>query len=190
MRATLSILGLYNYDSTIFDDFTLPVGIVKDDVINNLVMELSEFEVLYPTPDLMKNAIKFWSAKESPKWGKLYATLNLEYNPLNNAYRDETTTDTRTPNLTSTNSGTDTDTEYTSGFNETTPTLAGKTDSTRGTANTVTGTEENKIVTHLEGSIGVITPQNMIQQERIISEFNMTDYIINDFKERFCIQVY
>jgi hypothetical protein len=190
MRATMSILALYNFDNTLFDKIHLPADVVKENVINNLLFELAELEILYPNIDTMKAAIDYWSAKELPIWEKLSATTHFEYNPLNNAYRDETTTDTRTPNLTSTNSGTDTDTEYTSAFNETTPTLAGKTDSTRGTANTMTGTDVNKTVTHLEGSIGVITPQNMIQQERAVSEFNVIDYIINSFKNRFCIMKY
>lgn len=206
MIARLSILGLYDFDNTIFDNLQLPVGILKDDVVNNLLIELSELECLYPNPNLMKSAIGFWSAKKLPQWVKQYATTQFDYKPLNNAYRDEDTTDTddrnlnntTTHDLTTADSGTDTDTNYTSGFNETTATMEGKTDSEKGTQSKVTGTtgiadtgtDKHTIHFHTEGSIGVVTPQNMIQQERAVDEFNIIDYIINDFKNRFCILVY
>ena len=136
MKSTLSILGLYNYDNTIFDNMVLPENITQDDVINNLLMELSEFEILYTSPVFMKSAIEFWSKKQLAKWEKLNATLHFDYNPINNLYRDETETNTETRDLggtithnsttsgTTQNSGTDTQKEYTSGFNETTSTLA------------------------------------------------------------------
>ena len=38
------------------------------------------------------------------------------------------------------------------------------------------------------GNIGVTTTQEMIKQEREISRFNIYDFIIEDFKMRFCIQ--
>lgn len=40
------------------------------------------------------------------------------------------------------------------------------------------------------GNIGVTTSQQMIEQERKISEYNIIDYIINSFKNRFCLLVY
>ena len=50
-KATLSILGLYNYDNTIFDDFALPaqMNTEKETLIDNLLMECAEFEILYAT---------------------------------------------------------------------------------------------------------------------------------------------
>lgn len=40
------------------------------------------------------------------------------------------------------------------------------------------------------GNIGVTTTQQMIEQERNISEFNIYDYIVRSFKRRFCIMLY
>lgn len=40
------------------------------------------------------------------------------------------------------------------------------------------------------GNIGVTTTQQMITEERRVSEFNVIDYIINSFKNRFCLQIY
>ena len=40
------------------------------------------------------------------------------------------------------------------------------------------------------GNIGVTMTQQMITAEREIAVFNIIDFIINDFKERFCLRIY
>lgn len=40
------------------------------------------------------------------------------------------------------------------------------------------------------GNIGVTTTQQMIEEERRVVQFNIYDYIINSFKNRFCLLVY
>lgn len=40
------------------------------------------------------------------------------------------------------------------------------------------------------GNIGVTMTQQMISAEREIAMFNIIDFIINDFKERFCLRIY
>ena len=40
------------------------------------------------------------------------------------------------------------------------------------------------------GNIGITLTQNMITAEREIAMFNIIDFIINDFKERFCLLIY
>lgn len=41
-----------------------------------------------------------------------------------------------------------------------------------------------------QGNIGLTSTQELIKQERDIVQFNVIDYIINDFKKRFCLMVY
>lgn len=82
MRATLSLLGLYKYDNTIFEKFHIPDGIDKNTLVNNLLLETAEMEILYPSATVIKNAIDFWSSKQLPIWEKLYKTTVLEYNPI------------------------------------------------------------------------------------------------------------
>lgn len=43
---------------------------------------------------------------------------------------------------------------------------------------------------HTSGTIGVITTQAMIEEERKVVQFCIDDYIINSFKRKFCILVY
>lgn len=57
-----------------------------------------------------------------------------------------------------------------------------------------TNTEErqNEIVRsgRAHGNIGVTSSQQLIEEERRVAQFNIYDYIINSFKNRFCLLVY
>ena len=57
MKSSLSILGLYQWDNTLFDPMTVPAGVDKQAVVNNILMDCAELEVLYSNPDTMKTAI-------------------------------------------------------------------------------------------------------------------------------------
>ena len=56
-----------------------------------------------------------------------------------------------------------------------------------------TNDQSNGETTHEQqdtGNIGVTMTQQMITAEREIALFNIIDFIINDFKERFCLRIY
>ena len=107
----LSPLGLYNWDSTIFDLMQIPEELDKDTLVDNLLAETAELEVLYPNPVVFKNLVGVWSQKQIDIWNKLYATTQYEYNPIENYNRYETGSDSGTGRTT--HSGTDTTTENT-----------------------------------------------------------------------------
>lgn len=222
MRATLSILGLYQYSPDVFDLFKLPVGVSLDSVRDNILMELSELELLYPSGTFMKTAIGIWSSKQLPVWEKLYATTKLEYNPIHNYDRTEEWTEEETGNRnesrtqsqesngesrgTVQNSGADTVKNDVSAFNETAYTPKELQTTTLGTENTSSGTakqttditddmDENSSRNNTRtgrtfGNIGVTTTQQMIEAERAVVKFNIVDYIVEDFKRRFCLLIY
>ena len=148
MKALLSILALYNFDNSIFDNFSLPPEIDKDDVINNLLMELAELEILYANPDIMKTAIGFWSKKELPVWQKLYQTTVEEYNPIWNQFRTETFTDKQTRDLT----GTDAETRNLAATDAETRNLAATDNETRDLGGTTTKHSETTGETQNNGS--------------------------------------
>ena len=201
--ATLSIRGLYLYDSTLFDAMFLPDGVDKETLVQNLVAELAEVEVIYPSPVVMKPLIGIWSRKELPVWEKLYKTTTLTYDPISNYERNEewvdsgSTTDTETNSGSDTANSSDTSTTTTSAFNSTALEPAqGASGST--TASTSYG---HKIVNQHDinnitktgrawGNIGVTTTQKMITEEREVSQFNIYDFIIDSFRQRFCLLVY
>ena len=107
----LSPLGLYNWDSTIFDMMQIPEALNKETLIKNLLAETAELEVLYPNPVVFKNLVGVWSLKQLDIWNRLYATTQYEYNPIENYNRYETGSDSGTGRTT--HSGTDTTTETT-----------------------------------------------------------------------------
>lgn len=107
----LSPLGLYNWDSSIFDLMQIPEALNKENLIQNLLAETAELEVLYPNPVVFKNLVGIWSVKQLDIWNRLYATTQYEYNPIENYNRYETGSDSGTGRTT--HSGTDTTTETT-----------------------------------------------------------------------------
>ena len=50
--------------------------------------------------------------------------------------------------------------------------------------------DTGKITTERTGNIGVTSTQSLIKEQRDVVQFNIMDYIINDFKNRFCLLVY
>ena len=135
---TLSPLGLYRWDSTIFDLMTIPEALDKQTLIDNLLAETAEFEVLYPNPVVFKNLLGVWSAKQLDIWNRLYATTQYEYNPIENYNRYETGSD----------DGSDT-TRHT-GTDSTTETEAHTGTDSRAETYVEGGTEGESNTTHLE----------------------------------------
>lgn len=89
MRASLSILGLYQREPTLFDELKLPGSMNKDVLIDNILYEAASLEVYYPDPNFMKFMIGRWSFMNQSVWQKLYDTTVLDYNPIYNYDRTE-----------------------------------------------------------------------------------------------------
>ena len=160
----LSIVGMYEYDNSLFDGLDVPTytdksGVVhvvnKTDVINSILLNCAELEVLYPKFDTMKLAIGVWSAAEQDTWKKMFATQKAEYNPLWNVDADIV-------NIGSV-----------MGFNETT-----------------NWSDAAKETQRRTGNIGVTATQDLIQKERDIADFSIIRYITESFKKRFCLMLY
>ena len=54
----------------------------------------------------------------------------------------------------------------------------------------ISTSNEGSHTLHAHGNIGVTTTQKLIREQRDIDQFNLYDYIIEEFKMRFCILVY
>lgn len=208
--AWVSILTMFNNYPDIFDDMVLPVGVEKEVVINSIVSELAELDLLYSNPVVLKSLIAVWSNKEIYNWKKLFATMNFDYNPIDNYDRTETESinNERTNNASGTQASETTNNlqiasenvHKVTGYNSAS---LFENEGDTGTVNN-TGTVGNNITSnsnskdtrtesrtlHTKGNIGVTTTQQMIEQERNISEFNIYDYIVRSFKRRFCLMLY
>lgn len=171
----LSIMGMYEYDPSIFDGLDLPTytdpdtqtvyTLDKDKLVQNILLQCSDLEVIYPDIQTMKLAIGVWSAAEFRTWEKLFATTMIKYNPIWNVDADITDTITgsenrdiartgsgsanRTLNLADNETVNLTDTESVKGFNSNTWAESHKVDKT-GTDNIAHTGTDNTILTNGE----------------------------------------
>jgi len=220
MAVTLSIWGVYQWDKTIFDDLVCPEELCsKEDLIEEIIYQAAELELLYSPPQLLKSAISRWSKRRLPIWTHLYETTQYEYNPIDNynrieewedkSQKDNTLNDTlNTTGENNTQSHSNTNVlGKVAGYN-------GPTDSendmvnressdssdTSSATTSINGTnqrnsEENELLSAqhkgtIKGNIGVTTTQAMITQEREIAQFDVFQYIVDDFINYFCVGVY
>ena len=102
----LTLIGIYDYDPTLFDGLTLPDGYDKQTFIDSLLLEHGEKCVLYANPDFMKYSIGAWGRKWALELERIYEALIAEYDPIYNYDRYEEYTDNEGRKLTSeTNAG-------------------------------------------------------------------------------------
>lgn len=153
--ATLSLLGLYNYDESLLDGmieslpnkYGIPSGytdsyytditIDPQTVVENLLVECAEFEILYSDFNALKQIIKIWSAKEKLVWQKMYNTICYKYNPIWNKDGKSTWTERQT------GSGTKKETEKGTKTTNANGTTNDEYTSTSTTTNKTTGTGTN-----------------------------------------------
>lgn len=91
--AKATLIGMYNFDNTIFDRLTLPEGIDKDLFISTLLLKGGEFEVLYFDTEFMQNAIGVWGAKWFRTFSEWLRGTQASWNPIHNYDRIEDITD-------------------------------------------------------------------------------------------------
>ena len=179
MPSTMSLLGLYNWDSTILDGLVVPDGVDRNAVINNLLRECAELEILYPQTDAMKFFVSEWAKERLPVWNRLESTLHYEYDPISNYDRREEWTDE------SSGKSEGTSENQTAGYNS----AGADVPESRNTASS-SASGKNKRIGRAYGNIGVTTTQQMIEEERRVSEFDIDHIIINEFKKTFCLLIY
>ena len=193
-NAWLSIMGVYEYDDTIFDGMELPDGIDRNLVINNILMECAELELLIAEPFFLKRAIRFWSLASFNVFKKLNETTKFNYNPIWNKDGVIEETETRdllnTRNLKNEHRG---DNKYDkAAYDETDYQNVDRErfNEDYNDTGTLKDTGTVKRSRTEKGNIGITTTQQMIKEEREIDTFNIYEYITRSFKERFCILVY
>ena len=130
-------------------------------------------------------------------WTQLLKTTQYEYNPIWN--KDGTVEETETRSLdtagstTSKADSTSDNTHSTYGFNSGSAQPADKDHGTSNANGSGTKGSEDETITRTRrefGNIGVTTTMSMIKEQRDVVEFDIYQYIIDDFKYRFCIRVY
>ncbi|MBQ7762484.1 MAG: hypothetical protein IJ382_03030 [Flavobacteriales bacterium] len=208
------IISLMQWDNTLFDGMVLPNGVDKGLVIDTIMQKYGDSPLDHEDPAYLKYYIPVWSKRNLDSWTKLFATLSFDYNPLENTLLDETTEETRSTDRNQDRTGTASmQNSGTTGVNKTAEhlvsaenasdyqpdnrdngteqTTVNQTTGTDSTENTTEQTAETvKSTYNRHGSIGVVTPQNMIQQEREVDKFVIYDYIADSFRDAFCLLLY
>lgn len=198
---------MYNYNNKLFDGLTLPKGIDKDTLVDNILLQGGEFESLYINPDFVQKAIGVWSKKWNRTFEKWINALNIDYNPLENYDRFEDYTDTSSGVVNAKSN--DTGSSIASGGNTTEnsvsaydsadyqPSAKSKTtydDESTTSESSSNGTSESngtlKHTARLHGNIGVTTSQQMLQSELDIAQWNIYEHITDLFLREFVLLVY
>lgn len=192
--ATLSLIGLYNYDNTLFDGLTLPAGIDKDICINEILRRCGEFELIYSDLDFNKSMIAQFGNKHNRTFTKWVEGLAEEFNPLHNYDRHEIYTDTHKSNAVS-NSATSTssnaDRKVSAYDASTMQPKENETSGGSGTGSAVNSSnDEVKHEAHLYGNIGVTTSTQMLEDFLRVERWNIYEHIADIFCDEFCIPVY
>ena len=204
MHGTVSFLGLYNYDRTIFDDLTVPAGIDKTIVQNTLMMETADLEVLQPDPVIMRQVLGWFSQRRLDAWTRVYTALSAKYQADTDVEVTETRTpdlsynETRTPDLTTTgqNTGADTTTTKRAGFNAGNLETAEQMETSLGTGNTIHSTGNETTDRTETGSETKNTTgrhqaaQDLISKELQLAMTDTVEYIVKDIRRNFCLLVY
>ena len=173
-RATMSILGLYRWNEELFSELTVPEGVDKDILVNEILRQCRELEICYSDPEFMQWAIGNWSSINRLKWEKLYKTTTATYDPIENYNRYEEIKDSYTPELETVSS--------VSAYNTSDFRDASKVESK--------GSSTNLRESHIHGNIGVTTSQQMLESERKLQNWSIYQFIVDSFKLDFCLLVY
>lgn len=89
----ITLIGFSNYleanNDDLFEFLSVPEGIDRGLLINNILLRGGEFEVLYADPNFLKNMIGVWSNKWQHTMERWIKALSIDYNPLENYDRVE-----------------------------------------------------------------------------------------------------
>lgn len=184
---SMTLIGLYNYDNSLFDDLVLPEGIDRDTLIYLLLQRYGEFDLIYTDYDFMKKSIKHWSVSHQVTFKKWLEGFKAEYNPVENYDRYE---DIRDKGTNSNSSNTESNAlDKKSGYNNDVMVN----DSSNNSDSTFNGNSEydNTHSAHIHGNIGVTTAPKMLEEMfKLYGKTNLYTLICDLFADEYLIRLY
>lgn len=91
--AKMTVWGMEKYMNdeglSLFTDLSFPEGIDKTVAVNECLLQSNEFEVLYPDPYFLKEAITHWGQKYALTFTKWVEGFASEFSPIDNYDRKE-----------------------------------------------------------------------------------------------------
>lgn len=85
----VNLAAVMSQNSNLWDKFVVPVGMDRDEIIDNIIMETMELSLAYSEPKILEYMIGTWSRRKLYNWNELYKTLSYKYNPIDNYDRWE-----------------------------------------------------------------------------------------------------
>lgn len=202
MQSKITLLGMYNFDNSLFDNLNFPAGIDRDLAIKRILNKSEEFEVLYSDFDYLKDRIGIWGEIWERTFSKWFEALNIKYDPLNNYDRHEEFTDLKNT-ATVSNSNTVTGSHSNSDvqnkvsaydevqYSDREEEIGTAASSQYGSGGSKANINDlSKHDAHLYGNIGVTTSQEMLKAELEVATWSMYEHIADIFIDEFCILVY
>lgn len=191
MKATLSVQGLYNFDDTIFDGWTLPDSVELETLKNYIFQECAELCVTIPNPAIFKWSTNSWTRRKQKGWLRALAAMDAEYNPIHNFDRNEDYTDAETGSSGTDSSARGTTTNQVAGFNSSSYSPQSQQNTNQSGESAATYGRELEHNAHLYGNIGVTTSQQMVEAELELSgKLDIYRIITDDFKREFTLLIY
>lgn len=174
----MTLNDIARLEPALFNDFRVPVGLKREDVVNTIMVRCGLLRPLYPEPETFKALINIWFVQKAYTFDKLVETMSLEYNPLENYDRMEDWTDNTvgqsTNNIENKVSAYNTDSYQPNNTSDAT---------NNGTSNS---THKGRV----HGNIGVTTSQQMLQAQRDVVQFDVYETIAEMFEQKFLIGLY
>ena len=181
-------------NETLFDLMTLPAGIDRDLLIDQIFLRSAEFEILYSNLDFMREAVGVWSRTNSRTFERWVKALSIDYEPLNNYDRTEEWTTNNSFSNNTHNHGyvdgslTNNVSAYDSSGYQPHDQSTSRDNTDMNNDNSGNGTEVK--TGRAFGNIGVTTSQQMLEAELSIAEWNLYYHIADLFVKEFTIPVY
>lgn len=198
----ITLLDVMTEAPTLFDGITLPEGIDRETLVNQILFEGCTLYPIYQDPILLKRMIEHYFLMRYQIHYELSETLKYDYEPLENYDRteDRTNNSSGTEGVTRDRSGSaessGTTEEQVSAFNADTYQPQSKTISDASQSDssneTMDRSHSDAAAEHvrIHGNIGVTTSQQMLESQRNVVQFSLYDFIAKHFIKKFMIGIY
>lgn len=171
-------IAAYTGQATVENTQLLDILASREDIIDVIIERDGDFPLLYADPDFLASAMYSWSRSNIYKWASLAASCLAVYNPVENY--DRRSEITREGSSESGGTAVHSETAFNTGE------YSGKSkDESAGTT-----ADNESVLEYVHGNIGIRSAQELIAQQREIAAFNYFDVIADDFKRRWCIDIY
>lgn len=219
MSAFISVLGLLNYDENLIDDcftdsfmsvFDSQSLVMLESFKDLVIYECADLETTLPNPTFFKKFVKSWADNQVSEWSAYYKAQTMIKDNLDK-YLDgrkvETYTGTRTDTGSETTTSSNTESiDNTSNYNEDNS-VYGFNESTGKPKDSSVQTADNQGTTTNDGNVKSNTTgnrddsytrtvtDNFMFMKNIgdidkVAGLNTINYIIAEFRGKFCLEVY